>query len=64
MSAFLKATLTRAVRTVAQTVLAMVPVTAAMADVDWGVVAVSALGAGALSVLTSIATGLPEAPKS
>lgn len=58
---FWKATGIRAVRTMAQTALAVIGVTAkVMADVDWAMVISASLLAGILSVLTSIATGLPE----
>ena len=50
----------RALRTVAQTAVATIGTTAVIQDVNWLVVGSSALLAGILSVLTSIATGLPE----
>lgn len=57
---WLKAAGIRAVRTVAQTALATIGTSAAvMGDVNWAVVGSSALLAGVLSMLTSIA-GLPE----
>jgi len=49
----------RAVKTVAQTAVAMLPVAATIADVDWKCVAGTALLAGVASILTSVA-GLPE----
>ena len=51
----------RAVRTVAQTAVASIGTNAVgITGVDWvGVASVSAL-AGVVSILTSIATGLPE----
>ena len=56
---WLKASLIRAIRTVAQTALAMIGTAIVMKDVDWiAVVSASAL-AGVLSILTSLA-GLPE----
>ena len=51
----------RALRTVAQTAIATIGTTALFEAVDWAVVGSASLLAGILSVLTSIATGLPEA---
>lgn len=57
---FWKAAGIRALRTCAQTALATIGSAALLSQVNWGVVAsASALG-GILSLLTSIATGLPE----
>lgn len=50
----------RALRTVCQTAISVIGTTALIQDVNWIVVGSSALLAGILSVLTSIATGLPE----
>ena len=50
----------RALRTVCQTAISVIGTTALIEDVNWIVVGSSALLAGILSILTSIATGLPE----
>lgn len=54
-----KAAGVRAVKTVAQTALAMIPVGVSITGVGWGVVLGTAALAGVLSILTSVA-GLPE----
>ena len=56
---WIKAAGIRAIRTVAQTAVAMIGVSAVMQDVNWLVVGSASLLSGILSVLTSIA-GLPE----
>ena len=61
MKSFLKAALIRAARTVAQTAVATIGTSAVLSDVNWGVVTSASILAGILSILTSIATGLPEA---
>ena len=59
---FVKATIIRAVRTVCQTAAATIGSSAfVITDVNWLVVVSASILAGILSVLTSIATGLPEA---
>ena len=58
---FWKAALIRAIRTVAQTAVATIGSAAVLSDVNWGVVVSASILAGILSILTSIATGLPEA---
>ena len=55
-----KAAGVRAVKTVAQAAVAAIGTTAMLNEVDWLVVGSTALLAGALSLLTSVA-GLPEA---
>ena len=57
---FWKAAGIRALRTFCQTAVATIGTTAVMQDVNWIMVGSASLLAGVLSVLTSIATGLPE----
>ena len=57
---FWKATAIRAVRTICQTAVAMIGTSMYLSDVDWQMVISASVLAGILSVLTSIATGLPE----
>jgi hypothetical protein len=57
---FWKATGIRALRTVCQTAIAMIGTSAVMTDVNWKMVLSASALSGILSVLTSIATGLPE----
>ena len=49
----------RAIKTIAQTIIATIGTSVAMGDVDWKLVLSSSLLAGILSMLTSVA-GLPE----
>ena len=58
---FWKAALIRAIRTICQTAIATIGTTAVLEEVNWILVASSAALAGLLSILNSIATGLPEA---
>ena len=64
MHGFLRAALIRAIRTVAQTAAATIGTSALLSEVDWRAVVSASVLAGILSVLTSIATGLPEVEKS
>lgn len=57
---FWKAAGIRALRTICQTAVAAIGTTAVISEVDWLTVGSTSLLAGILSVLTSIATGLPE----
>lgn len=57
---FWKAAGIRALRTIAQTAIALIGTTVMLQDVNWiGVASASAL-AGVLSILNSLVTGLPE----
>ena len=60
MNTFIRAALIRAVRTIAQTAVATIGTGAVLSAVDWRMVASASVLAGILSILTSIATGLPE----
>lgn len=60
--AFLKAAGWRAFRTFCQTAAASITTGALIKDVDWIAVLSASAVAAILSFLTSIATGLPEAP--
>lgn len=57
---FWKAALIRAARTICQTAIASIGTAAVLSDVNWLVVASASALSGILSILTSIATGLPE----
>ena len=60
---WLKAALIRALRTFAQTFVGFIAVGAALEEIQW-LRALSVSGAAAvLSILTSLATGLPEVDK-
>ena len=61
MKGFLKAAAVRALRTVCQTAAATIGTAAVLSAVDWRMVVSASLLAGMLSILTSVATGLPEA---
>ena len=50
----------RAIRTVCQTAIATIGTAMVLTDVDWRMVASASVLAGILSILTSVATGLPE----
>ena len=60
MDEFIKASVIRMVRTICQTAVAMISTAVVLSDVDWILVVSASMLAGILSILTSIATGLPE----
>ena len=65
MKGFWKYALLRALRTIAQTAVSTIAVFSTgeivgVADINWVLVASASVLAGILSMLTSIATGLPE----
>ena len=53
----------RAIKTIAQTAVATIGTSAMISEVNWLMVGSASLLAGILSLLTSVATGLPEAPR-
>lgn len=63
MRKFIRAAAIRAARTFAQTAVAVIGTSALLSEVNWAAVASASILAGILSILTSVATGLPEAPK-
>ena len=63
MSKFWKSAINRSIRTISQTAIATIGSAALLESVNWRVVVSASILAGILSLLTSIATGLPEAPK-
>lgn len=56
---WLKASVIRAVKTMAQTAVATIGTSAAMGDVNWIMVASASALSGIISILTSVA-GIPE----
>lgn len=56
---WIKAALTRSVKTVAQSAVAMIGTAALISDVDWEMVVSASILSGILSILTSLG-GLPE----
>jgi len=61
MNNFIKYALIRAIRTICQTAVAVIGTAFVLSDVNWWAVVSASLLAGILSILTSVATGLPEA---
>lgn len=60
MKEWLKCAGIRAIKTVAQTAIATIGTAVALGDVNWVLVGSASALAGVLSLLTSVATGLPE----
>ena len=60
MKGFMRAAAVRALRTVCQTAAASIGTAAVLWEVNWAAVVSASLLAGVLSILTSVATGLPE----
>lgn len=57
---FWKAAGIRALRTMAQSAIVLIPTGVVVTSIDWPVVVGVTVTEGLLSILTSIATGLPE----
>lgn len=62
MKEFWKASLIRALRTFCQCAVATIGTAAVLSEVDWLMVLSASALSAVLSILTSIATGLPEVP--
>ena len=60
MKKFAKAAAIRAARTFAQTAVATIGTSAVLSEVNWIMVLSASALAAILSILTSVATGLPE----
>ena len=60
MDNFIKYSLIRMARTICQTAVATIGSAAVFTDVNWPMVISASILAGILSILTSVATGLPE----
>ena len=61
LTPFARAAFVRAVKTMAQTASSLIGVGAVMSDVNWIYVVSATVLSGIMSVLTSVATDLPEA---
>lgn len=57
---FFAAAAIRSIRTFAQTAIATIGTSAVLSEVNWALVGSASVLAAILSLLTSIATGLPE----
>lgn len=63
LSNFFKAAIERAVRTFAQAMIGLFGAASLFSEVDWTTVLSGSAFAALLSLLTSVATGLPETPE-
>ena len=63
MSDFIRAALIRAIYTIAETAIGIIGASTVLSEVDWKMVASASALAGIVSILKSIAIGMPEAPK-
>ena len=63
MKEFWKAAALRAIRTICQTAIATIGTAAVLSDINWVMVGSASAVAGILSILTSVVTGIPGAPK-
>ena len=57
---FWEAAAHRAIRTFAQTFISLIPASAIITEINWTYILSASILASLLSVMTSIATGLPE----
>ena len=62
LSPFTKAVFIRALKTVAQTAVALLLTHDRVSGVDWGNIVDVAAMSGLLSILTSVSAGVPESP--
>ena len=62
MKEFWKAAALRAIRAICQTAMATIVTAAVLSDINWVMVGSASAVAGILSILTSVVTGIPEAP--
>ena len=62
LSPFTKAAFKRALKTVAQTAVALLLTHDRVSGVDWGNIVDVAAMSGLLSILTSVSVGVPESP--
>lgn len=63
MKDFIRAMLIRSARTICQTAIAVIGTSAVLEQVNWWAVLSASVLAGILSILTSVVTDLPEAPR-